>query len=72
MKKDNVLTNAPHTAEHVTADDWTHPYSRESAAFPAPWLKDGKFLASGGAQSTTSSATANLVCTCESVEAYAG
>ena len=33
--KDNVLKNAPHTAAAVTADEWTHPYSREQAAYPA-------------------------------------
>jgi glycine cleavage system protein P-like pyridoxal-binding family len=32
--KDNVLKNAPHTADAVTADAWTHPYSREQAAYP--------------------------------------
>jgi len=34
---DNALKNAPHTARELTADEWTHPYSREEAAFPAPW-----------------------------------
>src|SRR5204863_147712 len=32
--KDNVLKNAPHTAGAIAADDWSHPYSREQAAFP--------------------------------------
>jgi glycine dehydrogenase len=32
--QDNVLKNAPHTAAAVASDDWTHPYSREQAAFP--------------------------------------
>ncbi len=35
-REDNPLRNAPHTADTVIADDWTHPYSREQAAFPAP------------------------------------
>ena len=69
-EKDNVLTNAPHTAEHVTADDWSHPYSRESAAFPAQWLKDGKFWPAVGRIDNVYG-DRNLVCTCESVEAYA-
>ncbi len=42
-KTDNPLKNAPHTAECVTADDWNHPYSRETAAFPLPWLRTNKF-----------------------------
>ena len=41
--KDNVLKNAPHTAHSLIAGDWTHPYTREQAAFPAPWLRDHKF-----------------------------
>ena len=68
--KDNVLTNAPHTAEAVAADDWAHPYSRESAAFPAAWLKEGKFWPAAGRIDNVYG-DRNLVCTCESVEAYA-
>ena len=42
---DNVLKNAPHTAAAVTADTWTHPYSREAAAFPLPWVRAQQVLA---------------------------
>ncbi|MDR2121356.1 MAG: aminomethyl-transferring glycine dehydrogenase [Tannerella sp.] len=42
-KDDNVLKNAPHPEYVVTADEWTHPYSRAKAAFPLEWLHDGKF-----------------------------
>jgi glycine dehydrogenase len=42
--EDNPLKNAPHTQAEVTATEWTHPYSREEAAFPAPWVHvRGKF-----------------------------
>jgi len=41
-KTDNPLRNAPHTAEMVTEDKWTHPYSRQTAAFPAEWTKENK------------------------------
>merc|ERR550514_2536131 len=42
--EDNPLKNAPHTQVEVTASEWTHPYSREEAAFPAPWVHvRGKF-----------------------------
>src|SRR5690606_29676572 len=34
---DNVLKNAPHTALHACADEWSHPYTRAQACFPAPW-----------------------------------
>ncbi|HAM36933.1 MAG TPA: glycine dehydrogenase (aminomethyl-transferring) [Elusimicrobia bacterium] len=40
---DNVLKNAPHTAPALCADKWDHPYSREQAAYPAPWLREHKF-----------------------------
>ena len=40
--RDNVLKNAPHTAEDVTADDWTHPYSRQQAAYPLPYVRANK------------------------------
>lgn len=42
----NVLKNAPHTISMTTADDWIFPYSREKAAFPAPYLREFKFWAS--------------------------
>jgi len=42
--EDNPLKNAPHTQIEVCATEWTHPYSREEAAFPAPWVHQrGKF-----------------------------
>jgi glycine dehydrogenase len=47
-KTDNPLKNAPHTAEAVSADAWTHPYSRETAAYPAAWLRERKFWPSVG------------------------
>jgi glycine dehydrogenase len=40
---DNVLKNAPHTAQDLLADPWNRSYSRESAAFPAPWTRQSKF-----------------------------
>src|SRR5690606_1174229 len=41
--EDNVLHNAPHTATMVVGDTWDKPYSREKAAFPAPWTRARKF-----------------------------
>jgi glycine dehydrogenase len=32
---DNPLVGAPHTAESAIAGEWTHPYSREVAVYPA-------------------------------------
>ena len=42
-KTNNVLKNAPHTAEVVTRDQWDRPYSRELAAYPVASLRDYKF-----------------------------
>ncbi|HEX4046310.1 MAG TPA: aminomethyl-transferring glycine dehydrogenase [Elusimicrobiota bacterium] len=47
-KTDNPLKNAPHTAEAVAGDEWTHAYSRETAAYPAAWLRERKFWPSVG------------------------
>ncbi|MEM9237698.1 MAG: aminomethyl-transferring glycine dehydrogenase, partial [Verrucomicrobiota bacterium] len=68
--EDNVLKNAPHPAEAVCADEWSHPYSREQAAFPLPWLRRHKFWPAV-ARIDNVHGDRNLVCTCDSVEAYA-
>ncbi len=67
---DNVLKNAPHTAEVVCADEWRHAYSREQAAYPLPYLRQHKFWPSVGRVDNVHG-DRNLVCTCDSVEAYA-
>ncbi len=42
-RADNPLKRAPHTAATVTSDEWNRPYSRQQAAYPAPWLRNHKF-----------------------------
>jgi glycine dehydrogenase len=42
-RANNPLKHAPHTAFVVMGDAWERPYSREVAAFPAPWTRDNKF-----------------------------
>ncbi len=69
-RDDNPLKNAPHTAAVVTADQWNHPYSRQTAAYPAPWLKEAKFWPSVGRVDNVFG-DRNLVCTCLPVESYA-
>ncbi|HYE94646.1 MAG TPA: aminomethyl-transferring glycine dehydrogenase [Rubricoccaceae bacterium] len=68
--KDNPLKNAPHTAAHVMADDWVHPYSREAAAYPASWVREGKFWPAVG-RVDNAFGDRNLVCACPPLEAYA-
>lgn len=41
--KDNPLVNAPHTAIECSSNNWNHPYSRETAAYPLEWIKENKF-----------------------------
>ena len=68
--EDNPLRNAPHTAAVVTADAWSHPYGREQAAWPAPWLRARKFWPPVG-RVDNAYGDRNLVCTCPSVEDFA-
>ncbi len=67
---DNPLKNAPHTITVVTADEWTHPYSRTKAAFPLPYVSENKFWPSVG-RVNNSHGDRHLICTCPPVEAYA-
>jgi len=69
-RTDNVLTNAPHTAAAVSASTWTHPYSREAAAYPLPFVRAHKFWPVVG-RVDNPFGDRNLVCTCPPVEAYA-
>jgi len=65
--KDNVLKHAPHTAAAVAASDWSHPYSREQAAFPLPWVRERKFWPSVG-RIDNPYGDRNLFCSCPPVE----
>jgi glycine dehydrogenase len=69
-RADNVLTQAPHTAAVVSASNWTHPYSREEAAYPLPFVRVHKFWPAVG-RVDNPFGDRNLVCTCPPVEAYA-
>jgi glycine dehydrogenase len=68
--KDNVLKNAPHTASAIAADDWRHPYSREQAAYPLPFLRAAKFWPSVG-RIDNPYGDRNLMCSCPPIEAFA-
>ncbi len=68
--ENNALHNAPHTAEVVTADDWDRPYSREQAAYPAPWVRESKFWPFVGRIDNVYG-DRNLFCVCVPTEEYA-
>jgi glycine dehydrogenase len=65
----NPLKHAPHTAETVIADAWERPYSREQAAYPAPWTRAFKFWPSVG-RIDNAYGDRHLVCTCPPMSAY--
>ncbi len=67
--RDNLLMNAPHTGEHVVADNWEHSYSRERAAYPLSWIRKNKFWPSIG-RIDDAYGDRNLMCTCDPVESY--
>jgi len=68
-RTNNLLKNAPHTALVVSSSDWDRPYSREQAAYPAPWVKDNKFWPHVS-RIDEAYGDRNLVCTCPSMESY--
>ena len=67
--EDNPLVNAPHTAAMVTSEEWTHPYSRDTAAFPLPYIRANKFWPSV-ARVDDAYGDKNLMCSCPSIENY--
>ncbi|MGI9078607.1 MAG: aminomethyl-transferring glycine dehydrogenase [Gemmatimonadaceae bacterium] len=68
-RQDNALKHAPHTLRRVTANEWPHSYTREQAAFPAPWTRDAKFWPSV-ARIESAYGDRNLVCSCLPADAY--
>jgi glycine dehydrogenase len=66
-RQNNLLKNAPHTARQIASDKWDRPYSREQAAFPAPWTRDYKFWPAV-ARIDNVYGDRNLFCSCPPVE----
>jgi glycine dehydrogenase len=69
--KNNVLKNAPHTSRQIAVENWDHPYSREQAAFPAPWTREHKFWPSV-ARIDNVYGDRNLFCSCPPIEDFEG
>jgi glycine dehydrogenase len=70
-RADNPLKHAPHTAEDVSADEWTHAYSRREAAYPTPAVRQRKFWPPVS-RIDNPHGDRNLMCACPPIEAYAG
>lgn len=67
--EDHIVKNAPHSADEVVGDSWTHSYSRESAAYPLDWVREFKFWPYVS-KIDNGYGDRNLVCTCASIESY--
>ena len=67
--RDNVLKNAPHTADAIAADEWRHPYSREEAAYPLPFVRANKVWPSVS-RIDNPYGDRNLLCACPPLEDY--
>jgi glycine dehydrogenase len=68
-KENNVLKNAPHTAEAIASDKWDRPYSREKAVFPANWLRTHKYWPPVS-RINNPIGDRNLICSCPPMNEY--
>jgi len=68
-KENNLLKNAPHTADCIINQNWNYPYSPQEAAFPADYLKEFKYWAPVR-RIDDAFGDRNLICSCPSVESY--
>jgi len=69
-KENNLLKNAPHTADEIVSAEWNHGYSREQAVFPLPFVKNNKFWPAVK-RVNNSYGDRHLVCACPPTETYA-
>ena len=67
--QDNMLKNAPHSAEQVSADEWDHPYSRSEAAYPVDSLRNNKYWCPVSRVDNVYG-DRNLLCSCPSMEEF--
>ena len=68
-KVNNPIQNAPHTSKVVISDAYNYPYSRETAVFPLPWIKESKYWPTIG-KADNAYGDRNLICSCVGIEAY--
>ena len=67
--ENNLLKNAPHTAQSLTSDKWDYPYTRKEAAYPLDYLKNNKYWVPVR-RVDNAYGDRNLVCSCLPIEAY--
>jgi glycine dehydrogenase len=69
-RDNNLLKNAPHTAQALLRPEWTRPYARESAAYPLAWVRAGKYWPPVARVDNTFG-DRNFACACPPVDSYA-
>src|SRR5205807_9332748 len=69
LRQNNLLKNSPHTARQIASEKWDYSYSREQAAFPAPWTHEHKFWPAV-ARIDNVYGDRNLFCSCPPVEEF--
>ena len=67
--ENNLLKNAPHTADCIINQSWDYPYTRKQAAYPVPYLKEWKYWVPVR-RVDNAQGDRNLICTCPSTESY--
>ena len=68
-KENNLLKNAPHTADTLVADEWKFPYTRKQAVYPTSWVQESKFWPSV-ARIDNAYGDRNLMCSCLPIDSY--
>jgi glycine dehydrogenase len=68
-KANNLLKNAPHTADCIINKEWNYPYTPQEAAYPVEYLKEWKYWVPVR-RVDNAFGDRNLVCSCPSVESY--
>ena len=69
-KENNLLKNAPHTADCIINKNWNYPYTPQEAVYPVSYLKEFKYWVPVR-RVDNAFGDRNLVCSCPSVESYA-
>lgn len=65
----NLLKNAPHTADCIINRNWNYPYSPQEAAYPLEYVKENKFWVSVR-RVDNAFGDRNLICSCPSIASY--
>jgi glycine dehydrogenase len=68
-KDNNLLKNAPHTADCIINRTWEYPYTPAEAAYPLPYLLKNKYWVPVR-RVDNAYGDRNLVCACPSIESY--